>query len=188
MTQLIKLSGVLSILTLRQSAIITCCEANACRCSHFPAHSHTHTRNLIALINLPKHSKHGNNPQRVLYVIAICHISVSFSFPMVLYRFIRFPLQVLWPSCTHWSLRLHRCRLILPNLMLNDAQTVPIHINIMGKLNNFENEYTINTSAPLVCENATISAQISSIVIRGGQLKFFFRTRKNWQSTHTMKR
>lgn len=47
--------------------------------SHLQTHTIacTHTQTYSHLINSPKQSKHRNNPQRVLYVIAFCHIFFS---------------------------------------------------------------------------------------------------------------
>lgn len=83
----------LSVRTLKQSAIITCCELKSI---------HFHLQNLLYgyidirigeteryshLINSPKQSKHRNNPQRVLYVIAFCHIFFPLCLSVALFCF-----------------------------------------------------------------------------------------------------
>lgn len=148
---LIQLTEFLSVHTLWLNAIITCCEPKVYAHSGYGAVFTYSYRCVVYTFALDKFTEteqaSSNNPQRVLYVIAFCHISSSFSsffFLSLLFFFslllcpafsfaisisIHFPVQLCnCPKVDSWH-RYMDCVcvqmywFILPNLMLNDAQT-----------------------------------------------------------------
>lgn len=141
---LIQLTRVLSVHTLWLNAIITCCEPEVSYAqwmrwcalfAHTNTHSHSH------LINLPKQSKHRNNPQRVLYVIAFCHISLlsrSFSLP--------------WPFCyvRHFhsllvSRFIFQCNCaIAPSWLLAQIRTREAHTDVLHYFAKFNAKWCSN--------------------------------------------